>query len=125
MSTVPIIRYCIPSQLELNLSYMPFIKDGGLFIPTNDSFVLGDFVVVDLQLPGQHDIQRIEGKVIWITPMNALYQIYSGVGIQFTGDSAKSVHEQIKANIDNTMDVGGYVYGIGGEKKYDNKKEPT
>jgi len=106
------LDYVIKNQLELNLSYMPFIKDGGLFIPTPQSFSIGDKISVNLQLPGQKERHLIEGKIVWITPKNALYQIFPGIGIQFIGDNSKSLHEQIKANLDNTMDVGGYTYGI-------------
>jgi len=106
------LDYNINNQLELNLSYMPFIKDGGLFIPTPETFSLGDRIRVNLQLPGHKDTHVVEGKVVWITPKNALYQIFPGIGVQFIGENAKSLHELIKANLDNTMDVGGYTYGI-------------
>jgi type IV pilus assembly protein PilZ len=106
------LDYVLKNQLELNLSYMPFIKDGGLFVPSNETFSISEKITLNLQLPGQKESHLIEGKVIWITPKNALYQIFPGVGVQFIGDNAKSIHEQIKTNLDNTMDVGGYTYGI-------------
>jgi type IV pilus assembly protein PilZ len=115
MRNAKTLSYVIPSQLELNLSFMPFIKNGGLFIPTNESFALGEAVIVDLQLHGNIRIKDIEGRVVWITPKNALYQIYPGVGVQFIGDHAKALSDQIKANLDNSMDVGGYAYGFGSE----------
>jgi len=107
-----ILKYLIKTQIELNLSYMPFIKGGGLFIPSHDKFQIGEPVTVELQLPGTDEIKMIEGLVVWITPINALYQIYRGIGIQFSGDNASTIHDFIKANLDNTMDVGGYAYGI-------------
>ena len=117
MSDHVTLDYILKNQLELNLSYMPFIKDGGLFIPTSQTFNLGEKVLVNLQLPGQKETHLIEGKVVWITPTNALYQIFPGIGVQFTGENASSLHEQIKANLDNTMDAGGYTYGIVGEQE--------
>lgn len=107
------IKYVIQNQLELNLSYMPFIVDGGLFIPTPESFMLGDLITVDLQLPEQNEILAVEGKVVWITPKNALYEEYPGIGIQFIGENAKLVRERVNVFLDNTMDVGGYTYGLG------------
>ncbi len=106
------IKYDIPTQQELNLSYMPFIIDGGLFIPTSDSFLLGENIIVDLQLPGQQESTEVEAKVVWITPKNAIYQIFQGVGVQLTGTKAKSIHEQIKMHLDNTIEVGGYTDGF-------------
>lgn len=115
------LSYALQSQLELNLSYIPFIKNGGLFIPTTETFLLGDDVIVDLQLHGDIHIQKIEGRVVWITPKNALYEIYSGIGIQFCGENAKTIGEQLKANLDNTMEVGGYVYGVAGGNGFSKK----
>lgn len=116
------LEYIIKNQLELNLSYMPFIKNGGLFIPTSKIFHIGDKIFVNLQLPEQNATHRVEGKVVWITPKNALYQIFPGIGIQFIGENAKALHEQIKANLDNTMDVGGYTYGTAGEPEQKHNK---
>ena len=102
----------IKNQNELNCSYLPFIKDGGLFIPTSELFQLGDDVILNLQIPGYTESMKIEGKVVWITPGNSLYQTYHGIGIQFTGENAKVTHDLIKSHIDTTQDVGGYAYGI-------------
>lgn len=113
MTNLKTIECDIQSQLDLNHSYMPFIKDGGLFIQTTDPFLMGEQISVNLRLPGQHEVMKIEGKVVWITPANALYNVYTGIGIQLTGDNAKFVHEKIITNLDNTIDVGGYIYGVG------------
>lgn len=113
----PVLNYVINDPLELNLSYMPFINDGGLFIPSTQSFSLGDRVLVDLMLPGKKESLRIEGKIIWITPQNALHHVLSGIGIQFIGPEAPAVRVQIEAGLDKSMDIGGYVYGITGEGK--------
>ncbi len=108
------LHYFIKNQIELNFSYMSFIKDGGLFVPTNhDGFKLDDIVNIDLQLPNSPETHNVEGKIIWITPANSLYQIFPGVGVQFIGDNAKTIHDLIKSNLDNTQDTGGYAYGIG------------
>lgn len=115
--TDKIISYVINEPLELNLAYMPFIRDGGLFIATNDSYSMGERLVVDLLLPGKKEAMRIEGKVVWITPANALHHVLTGVGIQFTGAAAMQVRTQIEANLDRKVDVGGYTYGIMGFNK--------
>ncbi|VVC77074.1 hypothetical protein AQUSIP_24010 [Aquicella siphonis] len=116
MSDSLVVTYNIQTQLELNLSYMPFIKNGGIFIPTNETYSLGEHVLIELTLPGHNESQKVHGRVVWINPKNALYQIYPGIGVEFVGDNAKSFHETIKANIDNTHDVGGYVYGLSGDQ---------
>lgn len=112
MSETEILTYIINDPLELNLSFMPFIVNGGLFVPTDVAYSLGDRVAVDLQLPGKKENLRIEGKVVWITPKNALHHVLPGIGIQFTGTNAATIRSQIELFLDKTMEVGGYTYGI-------------
>jgi type IV pilus assembly protein PilZ len=106
------IKCIIKSAAELNLSYMPFIVDGGLFVPTTDPFSLGDIIQVDLQLPEESKSIQIEGKVVWLTPPNALYHVLPGIGVQLIGSEASNVRSRIEAKLDSTMEVGGYTYGI-------------
>lgn len=113
MASLPRLKYIITNQMELNFSYMPFIKDGGIFFPTNDTFNLGDHIILDLQLPGHPTLKEVTGKIVWITPPNSLYLVYPGIGIQFIGDTAKTIHDIVKSSIDNTMDVGSYTLGLG------------
>lgn len=111
------INYVVRNPLELNLLYMPFITGGGLFIPSKDKFVLGDRVVVDMQLPGRVELLSIEGKVVWITPTNALHHVLPGIGIQFIGAQAATTKNEIETRLDKKMDIGGYTCGITDEEK--------
>jgi type IV pilus assembly protein PilZ len=122
MSDIEVISYAFKDPLECNLSYMPFINEGGLFIPTLNTYALGQKVLVDLMLPGKNESLRIEGKVVWITPRNALHHVLPGIGIQFTGANTKSVRSQIEAQLDPKIEVGGYTYGITGEVNKDKEK---
>lgn len=106
------INYVIRDPLELNLLYMPFLTNGGLFIPSKETFALGERVVLDLQLPGKTDLIKIEGKVVWITPPNALHHVLSGIGIQFIGTQAQTIKNEIESRLDKAMDIGGYTCGI-------------
>ena len=108
-----ILNYVLNDLMELNLSYMPFITGGALFIPTEKQYTLGDKVIVDLQLSAKEEkIVAIEGKVIWITPKNALHHVIAGIGIQFEGDNAKEVKKTIESYLDKKIELGGYTYGI-------------
>lgn len=115
MSQDPVLVYAVKDLIELNLSYMPFINDGGLFVPTMDNFSLGDRVLIDLLLPAKKEPYRIEGKVVWITPRNALHHVLPGVGVQFTGTNASTARGVIESMLDKNVEVGGYTYGITGE----------
>lgn len=122
MPEITEINYEIKDLLELNLSYMPFINHGSLFIPTAKTFFLNDKVLLTLSLPTKKDSICIEGAVIWITPKNALHHVISGIGIQFTGVNALLIRSQIEELLDKTVEVGGYTYGITEETQRDKSK---
>ncbi|MHB1948159.1 MAG: PilZ domain-containing protein [Gammaproteobacteria bacterium] len=111
------LAYEIKDIIELNLSYMPFITEGGLFIPTDENIPLGEQITITLLLPGKNDPLLIQGKVVWHTPKNALHHVLPGIGIQFIGKEAASIRTEIENNLDKSMEVGGYVYGVTEEKK--------
>jgi len=112
MTTNRMLHYEIKDPLELNLSYMPFIKNGGLFIPTQEIFALRELVTVELKLPGKKEALRVEGKVVWLIPNNALHHVLTGIGIEFVGDDVATVNRQIEAHLDTSIEVGGYAHGI-------------
>ncbi|MES2217519.1 MAG: PilZ domain-containing protein [Pseudomonadota bacterium] len=112
MADNKVLLYSIKDPVELNLSYMPFLVNGGLFIPSFEPYTLGDEIVVELQLPGKKDSLKIEGKIVWITPSNALHHVLSGIGIQFIGPNAANNKTAIESQLDKTMEIGGYTYGM-------------
>lgn len=106
------LTYIIKEALELNLSYMPFVRDGGLFVPTPQTYPLDTHVILELQLPGKKDAMKIEGRVVWVTPKNALHHVLAGIGIQFVGPHSAKVRAEIESMLDKNMEIGGYTYGI-------------
>ncbi|HMA99011.1 MAG TPA: PilZ domain-containing protein, partial [Wenzhouxiangella sp.] len=67
MSQKGILSYNIENKQELYAAYMPFLINGGLFVPTRKNFHLGDDVLILLSLMGEERM-AIPGKVAWITP---------------------------------------------------------
>jgi len=87
-----ILSYNIESKQELYGAYMPFLLNGGLFLPTRKTFTLGDEVLILLSLMGDERI-AIPGRIAWITPPGSQRGGSSGVGIQFA-DSAEGQYAQ-------------------------------
>ena len=108
----PVIPYVINDPLALNLAWMPFVKNGGLFVASMDRYTLGEMVWLELTLPNRTDPIRVEGKIVWITPHNALHHVLPGIGVQFVGANAGTARSQIELLLDMSVDVGGYTYGI-------------
>src|ERR1700684_1090914 len=63
---------------------MPFVKNGGLFIPTNSNYRLGDEVFMLLNLMGEEEKLPVAGRVIWMTPKGAQGQRTAGIGVPFS-----------------------------------------
>ena len=80
-----ILSLTIRDKSALYAAYMPFIKNGGLFIPTSKSYLLGDEVFMLLTLMEDKEKMPIAGQIVWITPKGAQGNRTAGIGVQFSG----------------------------------------
>jgi len=81
-----ILSLTIKDKGALYAAYMPFVKNGGLFIPTNKDYTLGEEVFMLLKLMDESEKLPIVGKVIWVTPKGAQGNRVAGIGVQFAFD---------------------------------------
>ena len=77
---------------SLYLAYMPFVKNGGLFIPTRKAYSIGDQVNIVVGLPDEAVKISVSGKIIWITPIAAQGNRVPGIGVQFRDDGTAHTH---------------------------------
>lgn len=83
-----------PSVLSLNIkekaalyaAYMPYLKHGGIFVPTVKPYKLGDSVYLLLSILDEPTKFPIAGKVAWITPSGAHQNKSQGIGVHFSDD---------------------------------------
>ena len=76
---------------------MPFVKNGGLFIPTKKTYALGNEVFVLLTLMEEKEKIPFSGKVVWITPKGAQGNRSTGIGVQLNDDqSGKDLRNKIE-----------------------------
>src|SRR5437660_3656721 len=83
-----------PGVLSLNIreraalyaAYMPFLRGGGIFIPTSRPYTLGEEVFMLLSLMDDPNRIAVQGKVVWITPEGVQGNRTQGIGVQFTQD---------------------------------------
>ncbi len=83
----------------LHSSYMPFIKGGGIFIPTEKPFELGDEVFLLLTLLDDPERFAITGKVVWINYRTTPGGRQLGVGIQFGGVEGANLQKKIESQL--------------------------
>lgn len=80
-----ILSLTIKDKAVLYAAYMPFLQNGGLFIPTNKPYRIGDEVFMLLNLMDESEKIPVAGKVVWVTPKRAQGNRASGIGVQFNG----------------------------------------
>ena len=79
-----VLSLTIKDRAVLYAAYMPFIQNGGLFVPTNKQYGLGDEVFILLSLMDEPEKIPITGQVVWITPKGAQGNRQAGIGVQFS-----------------------------------------
>ncbi len=83
-----ILSLTIKDKAVLYAAYMPFLQNGGLFVPTNKRYRIGDEVFMLLTLMDEPEKIPIAGRVVWITPPGAQGNRQAGIGVQFSEQDA-------------------------------------
>ncbi len=83
-----ILSLTIKDKAVLYSAYMPFLSNGGLFVPTNKAYKIGDEVFMLLTLIDEPEKIPIAGKVVWVTPKGAQGNRTAGIGVQFSEQDA-------------------------------------
>ncbi|HLD09593.1 MAG TPA: PilZ domain-containing protein [Methylophilaceae bacterium] len=92
-----VLSLAIKEKGALYAAYMPFIKGGGLFIPTNKVFKICDEVFMLLSLIDDPVKLKVVGHVIWITPVTQGSRP-QGIGVQFSDkDGGLEARNKIEA----------------------------
>lgn len=92
-----VLSLAIKEKAALYTAYMPYISGGGLFIPTNKSFNIGDEVFMLLSLIDDPVKLKVVGKVVWISPAPHSGRP-QGIGVQFSEkDGGNEVKNKIEA----------------------------
>jgi type IV pilus assembly protein PilZ len=94
-----VISIAIKDKQALYMSYMPFIENGGLFVPTQKDYGLGDEMFLLVKIMNEIEPVHISGKVIWVSPPGALGNRPRGVGVQFGGDDARATKDLIESKL--------------------------
>ena len=94
------MQLAIKEKAALYAAYIPLFAEGGIFVPTQRDYRLGDDVYVLLTLPDDPQRYPVAGRVAWVTPERASGNRTQGVGIQFPKD-AKSA--ELRAKIEQIL----------------------
>lgn len=98
-----VLSLAIKEKAALYAAYMGFIKGGGLFIPTNKPFKIGEEVFMLLSLIDDPMKLKVVGHVVWVTP-TAQANKPQGIGVQFSEkDGGMEARNKIEALLGNAL----------------------
>jgi type IV pilus assembly protein PilZ len=100
MARQGILSLAIKDKGALYNAYMPYIKGGGIFVPTAKRYSIGDEVFILLTLLDDKERLPVAGRVCWITPHGAQGNRSAGIGVQFN-ESAEG--EQVRGKIETLL----------------------
>ncbi len=84
-----VIAFTVTDRGALYASYMRFVSNGGVFVPTARQYDLGDPVFLLLQVMDDPSPMALRGEVVWITPAGAQGNKTAGIGVRFDDESDK------------------------------------
>lgn len=87
----------IKEKAALYAAYMPFLANGGIFVPTAKPYKIGDEIYLILTLMDDMTKYPIAGRIAWITPSGANNSKAQGIGVHFSADeSGRRVKQRIE-----------------------------
>ena len=91
-----VLSLSIKDKSSLYASYMPFLENGGIFIPSEQTFELGEEVFMLVNLVDDDEKIPLSGKIVWITPKGAQNNKTAGVGVQFNSLDKGATRDKIE-----------------------------
>lgn len=107
-----ILTLNIKDKSALYVAYMPFIKNGGLFIPTAKEYRLGDEVFMLLTLMEDPERLPVAGKVVWVTPKGAQNKRLQGIGVQFSSQDSGATQSKIEGLLAGALGADRSTYTL-------------
>lgn len=98
-----ILSLTIKDKAVLYAAYMPFLVNGGLFIPTNKPYKVNDEVFMLLNLMEEAEKIPVAGRVVWVTPRGAQGNRAAGIGVQFNGQD-DTANRKIEAYLAGSLE---------------------
>jgi type IV pilus assembly protein PilZ len=101
-----ILSLAVKDKAALYNAYVPFVKNGGIFVPTPKRYFLGDEVFLLLTLPDSSERLPVAGKVIWVTPMGAQGNRTAGIGVQLPDNNeGETIRNRIETQLAGTLNA--------------------
>ncbi|KAI3594524.1 Type IV pilus biogenesis protein PilZ [Cupriavidus sp. U2] len=101
-----VLSLSIKDQAGLYAAYMPFLARGGIFVPSNRPFRLGEQVFLVLSLLDRPQKYQVQGTVAWITPAGTPMKT-PGVGVHLPDDdNGRMLKRAVEELLGKTIESG-------------------
>ncbi|MBI3900181.1 MAG: PilZ domain-containing protein [Gammaproteobacteria bacterium] len=98
-----VLSLTIKDKNALYAAYMPFVKGGGIFVPSSRPYKLGEEVFMLLSLMESKEKIPVAGHVVWITPKGAQGSRTAGIGVQFSEKDAGLARSKIETVLGGSL----------------------
>ena len=95
-----VISLTVRNKASLYAAFIPWLRNGGVFLPAEKNVQLGDQVLLILTLMDDPAKIPVAGNVAWITPPNAHGNRPAGLGVQFSDNAPM---KELKKRIENIL----------------------
>lgn len=107
------VKVALEDRTSLYNSYMSFLTNGGVFIASDDTFVMGDEVLLLLEVGDTAERFPLKTTVCWINPLRGSTTRPRGVGLAFdNSDTAKQARHLIENSLAGLLDLPRATYTI-------------
>ena len=87
----------IRSKAALYAAWIPLLKGGGIFLPSNKAHQLGEEVLILLSLLDDPNKVPLQGHVAWINPAHAAGNRPQGIGVQLNDNEvARELRKKVE-----------------------------
>jgi len=92
-----VFNLVIRSKAALYAAWIPLLKGGGIFVPSNRAHNLGEEVLILLSLLDDPNRIPLQGNVAWINPAHAAGNRPQGIGVQLQdGEAGRELRRKVE-----------------------------
>lgn len=99
-----ILSLSIKDKDALYSAYMPFVTNGGLFIPTNRAYQYGEEVFILISLMEEEEKIPVAANIVWITPKGPGNYRPAGIGVRFSDEDKGTLRGKIETYLAGAME---------------------
>ncbi|MFG6666687.1 PilZ domain-containing protein [Halomonas sp. HNIBRBA4712] len=103
MTAQKALSLTVPDVPTLLAAYMPHLERGGMFVPVEAFYRLGEVVNLLLTLPGESERLSVTGHVVWVSPAGVSGRRMPGIGVHF-GHQDFPVRDKIETLLAGQLD---------------------